>query len=108
MDPVMHLDELPRVFPLELPSTSRIDVARRGRQIAVVTARHFASLVVRSALTRHMVPDAWARPLRRTFEDLGATFMKFGRAPATRESLITSNFLRVSRVRPALRPGWDG
>ncbi len=76
--PALHLDTLPRVFPLELPRTSRVDLARRGRQIATVTARHFAPLAARSALTRHLAPDAWARPLRRTFEDLGATFMKFG------------------------------
>ncbi len=71
-------DTVPRVFPRELPHTSRLDVARRGRQIALVTAKHFAPLALRSALTRRMVPDAYAKPLRKTFEELGATFMKFG------------------------------
>lgn len=73
-----HFESVPRVFPRELPATSRREVARRARQIGVVTTKHFAPLAVRSALTRHLVPDAYARPLRRTFEELGATFMKFG------------------------------
>ena len=73
-----RLQTVPRVFPLELPSTPPADVLRRARQIALVAGRHFAPLAVRTALTRRLVPDAWARPLRRTFEDLGATFMKFG------------------------------
>jgi aarF domain-containing kinase len=78
LPPGVATDPVPRVFPLELPVTTRTDVARRARHIGVVTARQFAPLAVRSALTRRMAPDAWARPLRRTFEDLGATFMKFG------------------------------
>ncbi len=43
-----------------------------------MTAKHFAPLALRTALTRHLVPDAYAKPLRKTFEELGATFMKFG------------------------------
>jgi aarF domain-containing kinase len=73
-----HLQTVPRVFPRELPATSRRDVARRARQITLVASKHFAPLALRSALTRHLVPDAYARPLRKTFEELGATFMKFG------------------------------
>ena len=72
------LDATPRVHPLELPPTSRRDLARRARQISLVTTRHFTPLALRSALTRRIAPDAYARPLRRTFEELGATFMKFG------------------------------
>lgn len=73
-----HLDATPRVHPLELPPTSRRDLLRRARQISLVTTRHFTPLALRSALTRRIAPDAYARPLRRTFEELGATFMKFG------------------------------
>ncbi len=72
------LDLTPRVFPLELPRTSRRDVLRRARQISLVTAKHFTPLAIRSALTRRLDATAYARPLRRTFEELGATFMKFG------------------------------
>lgn len=71
-------DTVPRVFPRELPRTSRRDLARRARQISLVATKHFTPLALRTALTRHLVPDAYARPLRRTFEELGATFMKFG------------------------------
>jgi predicted unusual protein kinase regulating ubiquinone biosynthesis (AarF/ABC1/UbiB family) len=73
-----QFDTVPRVFPRELPESSRRDLARRARQITTVTTKHFAPLALRTALTRHMAPDAYARPLRRTFEELGATFMKFG------------------------------
>jgi len=72
------LTTVPRVFPRELPVTRRRDVARRARQIGVVTAKNFAPLAIRTGLTRHLVPDAYATPLRKTFEELGATFMKFG------------------------------
>lgn len=73
-----QLEVVPRVFPLELPATPRAEVARRARQIGTVAGRHFAPIALRGAVTRRIAPDAWARPLRRTFEDLGATFMKFG------------------------------
>jgi predicted unusual protein kinase regulating ubiquinone biosynthesis (AarF/ABC1/UbiB family) len=73
-----RLEFVPRAFPMELPRTSRRDLLRRARQIGTVTGRHFAPLAARSALTRRIAPDAYARPLRRTFEELGATFMKFG------------------------------
>src|SRR5207342_3091462 len=74
----LEMAAVPRVFPLELPVTSKRDVLRRARQIGLVVSRHFAPLVFRKALRRTMPSDAYARPLRRTFEDLGATFMKFG------------------------------
>jgi hypothetical protein len=73
-----QFDTVPRVVPRELPTTSRREVARRARQIGMVTSKHFAPLAARTALTRHLVPDAYAKPLRKTFEELGATFMKFG------------------------------
>lgn len=47
--------------------------------------RHFGPLAARDSWSRLAgngpvltVDDAWARPLRRVFEDLGATFLKFG------------------------------
>ncbi len=72
------LETVPRVFPRELPRSSRRDLARRARRISLVATRHFAPLALRSAVTRRLAPDAYAHPLRRTFEELGATFMKFG------------------------------
>jgi len=73
-----QFETVPRVFPRELPTTSRREVAQRARQISLVATKHFAPLALRTALTRHLVPDAYAKPLRKTFEELGATFMKFG------------------------------
>lgn len=73
-----QFETVPRVFPRELPTTSRRELARRARQIGLVTTKHFTPLALRTAISRNLVPDAYARPLRKTFEELGATFMKFG------------------------------
>ena len=71
-------DTVPRVFPRELRPTPRRELLRRAGEITRVASRNFAPLAARSALRRRVRPDAYARPLRRTFEELGATFMKFG------------------------------
>lgn len=75
----------PVPFPRRLPTPTRVDLARRSVAIATSVARHFGPLIARDAwsrTTRHgpvlAVDDAWAPPLRAVFEDLGATFMKFG------------------------------
>ena len=71
-----------RVFPRYLPPAKRGAIARRAAQIGWVATKHFGPLGVRSAmgraLKRDVAPDAFARPLRKTFEELGTTFMKFG------------------------------
>ncbi len=67
-----------RVFPRHLLPAKRSEIARRATQIAWVTAKHFTPLAIRSARKREVDPDAFARPLRLTFEELGTTFMKFG------------------------------
>jgi predicted unusual protein kinase regulating ubiquinone biosynthesis (AarF/ABC1/UbiB family) len=76
------LHETPKVFPRRLPRTTPGDLARRALRIARALLTHFTPLLGQVALDRGLrranPPDAWARPLRRTFEDLGATFMKFG------------------------------
>ncbi len=73
-----HDVSTPRVHPRRLPATTGRQVRARAFQIARVAAKHFAPLAYRRA--RHLpVPDnAFARPLRLTFEELGTTFMKFG------------------------------
>lgn len=68
----------PRVFVRPLPRPTKLARARRGRQIVVRTARHFAPVLLHQARRRTLAGLEWARPLRRTFEDLGGTFMKFG------------------------------
>lgn len=67
-----------RVFPRHLQPATRGEIARRAAQIAWVTTKHFSPLAVRTARQRVIDPDAFARPLRLTFEELGTTFMKFG------------------------------
>lgn len=78
-----------RVFPRYLAPAKREDILRRAAQIAWVTTKHFGPFALRTArqggraAVRTMRPDAFARPLRLTFEELGTTFMKFGQLVAS-------------------------
>lgn len=78
-----------RVFGRHLPPADRRDLARRAAQIARVTAKHFGPPALRTARSarregiRGLSPDAFVRPLRLTFEELGTTFMKFGQLIAS-------------------------
>jgi ubiquinone biosynthesis protein len=67
-----------RVFPRHLRPARPADIARRAAQISWVTTKHFGRLGLRAARHRELAPDAFAHPLRLTFEELGTTFMKFG------------------------------
>ena len=72
------LGAIPRVFPLELPT-----ISKRERRPAGPPDRDGHDPPLRPAGRSHRPAstppsDAYARPLRRTFEELGATFMKFG------------------------------
>ncbi len=76
----------PRVFPRKLPPATPMELARRGNEIAIVMARHFAPLAmrqVRQVRSGALPIEALAAPLRMTFEDLGGTFMKFGQLVAS-------------------------
>ena len=76
----------PAVFPRYLPPASREALVRRAAEIGWVVARHFGAMGLRTARrreVRHLTPDAFARPLRLTCEDLGTTFMKFGQLIAS-------------------------
>ena len=58
----------------------------RGNEIAMVIAKNFAPLAMRQVrqMRSGALPiDAFAAPLRKTFEDLGGTFMKFGQLVAS-------------------------
>lgn len=67
-----------RVFPRHLDPANPSAIAKRAARIATVSTKHFTPLLVRSAVKREVDPTAFARPLRKTFEELGTTFMKFG------------------------------
>jgi predicted unusual protein kinase regulating ubiquinone biosynthesis (AarF/ABC1/UbiB family) len=79
-------EDVPRIYPRRLPEPTRRELIRRGRTIATVVAVHFTPTVVRQLRTlRHgPLPAAQlARPLRKSFQDLGGTFMKFGQIIAS-------------------------
>ena len=84
--PSEHSAAALRVFPRYLAPASRSEIARRAWQIGWVTTKHFTPLGLRTARDRsvkQLSPDAFARPLRLTFEELGTTFMKFGQLIAS-------------------------
>jgi aarF domain-containing kinase len=68
----------PRVFPRRLPTPTRTELLRRAAEIGRAAARHFGPVGIVALRSRKLSGSALAAPLRRTFEDLGATFMKFG------------------------------
>jgi len=79
-------EDVPRIYPRRLPDPSGRELVRRGRTIAKVVAVHFTPTAVRQLRTiRHgALPAAQlARPLRKSFQDLGGTFMKFGQIIAS-------------------------
>src|SRR6185369_10057123 len=55
----------------------------RAARIVAVAARELAVPVARRALGRLAEPHAFARPLRRMFQTLGVTFVKFGQLVAS-------------------------
>ena len=77
---------VPRIFARFLPTSTRRQLLGRGNRIIRVGARHFGRLALRQLRhARHgpLPMTQLARPLRRTFEDLGGTFMKFGQLVAS-------------------------
>ena len=70
-------------FPLRLPTPARRDVRRRAARIAAVAARELTVPLAHRALGRPAEPHAFAPPLRRMFETLGVTFVKFGQLVAS-------------------------
>ena len=88
-----------RVFPRHLLPAKRSEIARRAAQIAWVTTKHFTPLAIRSARKREIDPDAFARPLRLTFEELGTTFMKFGQLVSSSPGVLrTTSSARVKAL----------
>ncbi len=79
-------EDAPRIYPRRLPDPTRRELLRRSRTIAKVVALHFTPTLVRQLRSiRHgALPAAQlARPLRKSFQDLGGTFMKFGQIIAS-------------------------
>jgi predicted unusual protein kinase regulating ubiquinone biosynthesis (AarF/ABC1/UbiB family) len=79
-------EDVPRIYPRRLPEPSRAELVRRGATITKVVSTHFAPTALRQLRTfrQGALPGAQlARPLRKSFEDLGGTFMKFGQIIAS-------------------------
>jgi predicted unusual protein kinase regulating ubiquinone biosynthesis (AarF/ABC1/UbiB family) len=79
-------EDVPRAFPRPLPRPTRRQLLRRSRTIGLVAARHFGSQALRRLRRAPRGPVSareLAHPLRRTFEDLGATYTKFGQLIAS-------------------------
>jgi aarF domain-containing kinase len=79
-------EDVPQIYPRRLPEPSGRELLRRGATIAKVVGLHFAPTALRQLRTirQGALPGAQlARPLRKSFEDLGGTFMKFGQIIAS-------------------------
>jgi aarF domain-containing kinase len=79
-------EDVPEIYPRRLPEPSRRELLRRSTTIAKVVGVHFAPLALRQLRTirQGALPAAQlARPLRKSFSDLGGTFMKFGQIIAS-------------------------
>jgi predicted unusual protein kinase regulating ubiquinone biosynthesis (AarF/ABC1/UbiB family) len=84
--PAPLTEDVPRIYPRRLPDPTRRELVRRGRTIAKVVAVHFTPTALRQLRTirQGALPAAQlARPLRKSFQDLGGTFMKFGQIIAS-------------------------
>jgi aarF domain-containing kinase len=82
---------VPRIYPRRLPDPTRRQLLRRSRTIGKVVALHFTPTAMRQLRRiRHgPLPAAQlARPLRKSFQDLGGTFMKFGQIIASSPGLF--------------------
>ncbi len=100
------------MFPRYLAPAKRADLARRAGQIGWVTTKYFGPFALRTARSegrravRAVTPDAFARPLRQTFEELGTTFMKFGQLIASSPGIfgddVSSEFRGCLDTGPAV------
>jgi aarF domain-containing kinase len=78
--------DAPQIYPRRLPEPGSRVLARRGATITKVVGTRFARTALRQVRTIRQGPlpgIELARPLRRSFEDLGGTFMKFGQIIAS-------------------------
>ncbi len=86
MLPAPLTEDVPRIHPRRLPEPTRRELVQRGRAIAKVVAIHFTPTALRQLRTIRdgALPAAQlARPLCKSFQDLGGTFMKFGQIIAS-------------------------
>ena len=70
--------ETPYLFGRRQPDTTRAERGRRAVTMSAVVAHRFGPVMTHSMRHRRLSTDDWVPALRRTFEDLGTTFLKFG------------------------------
>jgi ubiquinone biosynthesis protein len=86
---------IPRVYARRLPQPTTGELLHRSLHIATVGARHFSGLALRQLRHARSGPlplAVLALPLRRTFEDLGGTYMKFGQVVASSPGVFGEAF----------------
>jgi predicted unusual protein kinase regulating ubiquinone biosynthesis (AarF/ABC1/UbiB family) len=79
-------EDVPEIYPRRLPDATRRELLRRSRTIARVVGLHYAPTALRQAvhIRQGALPTTQlVRPLRKSFSDLGGTFMKFGQIVAS-------------------------
>ena len=93
-------------MPIELPAPGRARLARRAGQTVWVGGRRLGRLAARKALRRPIPAGAFAHPLRLAFEDLGATYVKFGQlvgsAPGVFGDAVSNEFRSCLDTGPAV------
>ena len=77
------LDALPPLVPLPLPEPRLRDVRRRAAATVRTAVRHLRGAALRRLFRRPEPAQDVARALRRTFEALGATYVKLGQLVAS-------------------------
>jgi predicted unusual protein kinase regulating ubiquinone biosynthesis (AarF/ABC1/UbiB family) len=96
-------EDVPEIYPRRLPEPSQLALVRRSATIGKVISAHFAPVVLRQVRTirQGALPGVQlAHPLRKSFEDLGGTFMKFGQIIASSPGMFgddVSDEFRASR-----------
>ncbi len=103
----------PRSFPKKLPSPTRSQLLGRTAKIGRVLVRNFGVAALKGA-NQARQGDSFdsvktlARPLRLTFEELGATFMKFGQllasSPGVFGEAISNEFRSCLDTGPIVSP----
>jgi predicted unusual protein kinase regulating ubiquinone biosynthesis (AarF/ABC1/UbiB family) len=86
---------IPRVHARRLPQPNKRELAGRSAVIAEVTAKRFTGVALRQVRHARSGPlplAALARPLRKSFEDLGGTYMKFGQLVASSPGVFGEEF----------------
>lgn len=100
------VESYPVPVPIDLPRPDGSRLRRRAFRTLAVVGRRFGPTIGRKVLRRPDRPGARARALRLTFEDLGATYVKFGQligsAPGVFGEAVSNEFRSCLDTGPAV------